>query len=265
MRSKRIIMRTVAESVALTRAFSPQRPGLRVLNYHSVGGHALDDARGIFSISQLRFHSHIQQLANMEDCQVVPLQPLDLSQRTMQVAVTFDDGYQDNLRVAAPILIEHGIPFTVFASSDFIKNRTTGFLTPEELKELAGLPGVTIGSHGKSHRQLTACNDMELQVELSSSKHYLEDLLGSSVTAVAYPFGAANIRICHAARQLGYDLGVCTRFDLNTPDRDPLMLCRYNIECDDTPRILRQKLHGDWDWYRWRSPDPLLQRDIRGI
>jgi len=265
MRSKRILMRAIAESVSLARAFSPQRPGLRILNYHSVGGHALEDAKGIFSISQLRFHSHIHLLANMEDCRTVPLQPLGLSQQTLQVAVTFDDGYQDNLRVAAPILIEHGIPFTVFVSSDFIKNRTTGFLTQEELRELAGLPGVTIGAHGKSHRPLIACNDMELQMELSSSKHYLEDLLGRSVTAVAYPFGAANIRICDAARQVGYDLGVCTRFNINTPDRDPLMLCRYNIECDDTSRVLRQKLHGNWDWYRWRSPDPLFQRVAREI
>ncbi len=260
MKSRRIILKSVAEGVSLSRIFRPLRPpGLRILNYHSVGGHAFEDTLGMFSISQLRFRSHIHLIANMEDCRIVPLQPLSLSQRWLQVAVTFDDGYRDNLRIAAPILVEHGIPFTVFVSTDFIKNLTNGFLTPKELKELAGLSGVTIGAHGKSHRALTECNDIELKRELSSSKHYLEDLLGRSVSAVAYPFGAADIRVRDAARQFGYDLGVCTRYDINTPDRDPLMLCRYNIECDNTPRVLRQKLRGDWDWYRWRSPDPLFQ------
>lgn len=261
MKNRRIILRAVAEGVSLARVFSPLRPGLRILMYHSVGHHAYGDAEGIFSISQQSFRSHIQQLAKMEHCQTVPLQPLSLPQRALQVAITFDDGYQDNLHIAAPILIEYGIPFTVFVSSDFIKNRADGFLGPEELMELARLPGVTIGAHGKSHRPLTACNDTELETELSSSKHYLEDLLGRSVTAVAYPFGSVNIRVRDKAEQLGYDLGVCTRFNINMPDRDPLLLCRCNIERNDTPRVFQQKIMGDWDWYRWRSQDPHLQEN----
>lgn len=260
MKSKRIVLKCIANSISLARFLTPLESGLRILNYHSIGGSALKDARGMFSIPSQLFRSHMHLLANMENCQIVPLQPLGVSQQSLQVAVTFDDGYQDNLRVAAPILIEYGIPFTVFVSSDFIENRTKGFLVPEELNELAGLPGVTIGAHGKTHRSLIECNDMEMQSELSSSKYYLEDLLGRSVTAVAYPFGAANIRVRDAARQSGYGLGVSTRFDINTVDRDPLMLCRYNIESDNTPRVIHQKLHGNWDWYRWRSQDPLTIR-----
>ena len=261
---RRFLLRTAAEAVSLARVASPLRPGLRILMYHSVGQRALGDTQGIFSVSQQRFRDHARLLAGMEHCRMVPLQPLDLPEQALQVAVTFDDGYRDNLRTAAPILLEHGIPFTVFVSSDFIKNRTDGFMTPEELKEIARLPGVSIGAHGKSHRPLTACSNIELESELSGSKHYLEDLMGQPVTAVAYPYGAVDMRVRDEAARSGYDLGVCTRFDINMPGRDPLLLCRCNIERDDTARVLRQKLAGNWDWYRCRTPDPALQKNPKG-
>lgn len=257
MRNKLILLRAVAEGVALTRTFYPARSGLRILTYHSVGQSAIGDSHGIFSVSAPRFRSQIQLLASAPDCQTISLQTPDIPHRGLQIAVTFDDGYRDNLRVAAPILIEHGIPFTVFVSSDLVKNHTKGFLTPLELRELAGLTNVTIGAHSKSHCPLTDCNDKELAEELSGSKGYIEDIIGRSVTSVAYPYGAVDVRVRDAARRSGYTLGVCTRFDINTPGRDMLLLNRCNIERDDTLRVLRQKLHGDWDWYRWRSRDPL--------
>lgn len=41
-----------------------------------------------------------------------------------EIVLTFDDGYKNNLHVAAPFLFENKIPFTVFISTDYIENES---------------------------------------------------------------------------------------------------------------------------------------------
>lgn len=257
MRWRTMVPRAAAEATAVMRMLRPPRAGLRILMYHAVGSPVRGDRLGIFSVSPERFRCHVEILAKTARVHAVSLDPLHMPQHQLNVAVTFDDGYQDNLRVAAPILIENGIPFSVFVTTDFIRQATKGFLSPLELREITSLPGVTVGAHGRSHRSLTECSDQDLAEELTGSRQYLEDLLGCRITTVAYPHGAADQRVRAATQRAGYTIGLCSRFDINRTGHDPLMLSRCNILRDDSPRVLRQKLRGDWDWYRWRSANPL--------
>jgi peptidoglycan/xylan/chitin deacetylase (PgdA/CDA1 family) len=252
---RRIIARGASEVSALAGMFSPPAEGFRILIYHAVGTKIREDRLGIYTISPELFAEHMAALAAYPGNQLTGILDGHAGQG-LRTAVTFDDGYKDNLHVAAPILLKRGIPFTVFISTSFVQNRDANYLSPEEVKELARLPGVTIGAHGATHIPLTQCDDAALQGELKGSKHYLEDLLGKEVKTMSYPHGAVDRRVREGVAEAGYTVAACSRFDINRPGRDPLLLCRTDVLGMDTARVFRQKMHGDWDWYRRRSVDP---------
>lgn len=256
MNLRRLVARSLSEAITLGRAFAPPPLGLRILMYHAIGSPALGDRLGLFSLSPARFKTQMDWLATRSTSEVVDLHPELPIDASSKVAISFDDGYLDNLAVAAPLLIERALPFTVFVTSDFVRMGHKGFLSSLDLRELAALPGARIGAHGASHIALSDCDDKKLRAELVSSKHCLEDIIGKEVVTMAYPYGAANRRVREATAAAGFRLAACSYASINGSDRDRLLLGRTEITSHDTLHVFRQKLHGNWDWYRWRTQDP---------
>lgn len=251
---KRVVARVISECCALGRLFHNHRPGFRVLLYHAIGSNIQHDTYGA-TVSRDLFEQHMALLAGDKGVSVVSLNEMVTTWSVLQVAVTFDDGYKDTLHKAAPILIGHSMPFTVFVTSSYIQRYSEEYLSTTELKELADLPGVTIGSHGSTHAPLAECDDSTLWQEVHGSRCSLEDMIGKPVTAISYPHGSVDGRVVEAARKAGYTLGACSRFDINGYSRDPLLLCRTEIIASDSGRVFLQKLHGVWDWRRWCSSE----------
>lgn len=257
---KRLASRSLSEIVAWTNILSGYKPGFRLLLYHAVGTSLPHDSYGI-SISPRLFEEHMALLASTREIKIIDLFEGRSKEAPLKVAITFDDGYRDNLTIAAPILMKYQIPFTVFVTSSFILGSgSSAYLSVEELRELASLPGVTVGSHGATHVRLAMCDDSILWGELYGSRLWLEDLLGKPVYAISYPHGSVDQRVAAAATKAGYTIGLCSRRDINAPHRNPLLLCRTEILAADSARIFRQKLFGAWDWNRWLAGDPALQR-----
>lgn len=257
MSLRSILARTVSEVVACGRCCSAPRAGLRILLYHAIGSPALGDSRGLFSLHPDRFEQQMDELSERHAGRVVGLDPDLRIASEPQIAITFDDGYADNLAVAAPILAARGLPFTVFVTADFVRKSRPGFLTPSGLCELAALPKVRIGAHGATHVALSACDDMQLREELHSSKQYLEEMIGREVCTMAYPYGAADRRVRDAVVAAGYRLAASSYAQVNDARRDRLMLGRTEVLGGDSLRVFRQKLHGDWDWRHRLTKDPV--------
>lgn len=253
-----IAHRALTELAAISGVCRKFQKGLRILMYHAIGGDAYGDSLGNYSLSPECFARHMDVLCEMEG-NIVPLSLDVLGALKTNFSVSFDDGYLDNLRFAAPILIERQIPFTVFVSSKFVQNQHPGFLNPNELRELSELPGVTIGAHGMTHVHLGRCNELTLNNELSDSKMYLEDIIGRPVSAMSYPYGGVTKQVRDSAFSLGYKIGACSHVGLNRRGCDPLLLARMPIFRQDSVEFFKRKLEGCWDWYG------VFQRDLSEI
>lgn len=257
MKFKRFIAQSISRAFqAPSRGFRLWK-GFRILLYHAVGSNLPHDSYGI-SIDPVLFEQHMKLLAGMSNASLVPFADQIDSSSLLRIAVTFDDGYKDNLTAAAPVLVRYGIPFTVFTTISHVRGSSPLYIHQNELKELAALPCVSIGSHGVTHRPLTSCDDATLWEELYGSKCYLEDLIGKPISAISYPHGQADRRVRDAAVRAGYIIGGCSLFGVNTPKRDAMFLRRTEVVASDSAGDLFRKVFGAWDWYRLFQNDPAL-------
>jgi len=108
------------------------------------------------------------------------------------VALTFDDGYIYHYAVAQ-LLNRLGIKATFFIITHLKKfeGKTLLTLRPELIGEIVKY-GHEIGSHTKTHPNLTTIPLYKVEEEARESKRLLEDLTGKEIINFAYPYGAYN-------------------------------------------------------------------------
>jgi len=111
------------------------------------------------------------------------------------VALTFDDGYIEHYRVAR-LLNRLGIKATFFIITHLTRFEGKRLLTsrPKLIEEINQM-GHQIGSHTKTHPNLTSIPLHKVEEEARESKQLLEDLTGNEVRGFAYPYGAYNTNI----------------------------------------------------------------------
>jgi peptidoglycan/xylan/chitin deacetylase (PgdA/CDA1 family) len=118
------------------------------------------------------------------------------------VAITFDDGFRDNLTVALPILEKFGLPITLFVAAAFVGQ--VDYLSEDELREIARHPLVTIGAHGLWHRHFTRLSNDEARLELRESRSRLKSITGREIDLMAWPYGECDPGLERMSQECGY-------------------------------------------------------------
>lgn len=116
-------------------------PGGLILCYHRVA--ELETDPQLLAVSPHHFEQHLEFLsknANLMSLTDLVQSLLKKNIPNQAVAITFDDGYSDNLHEASPILRKYNAPATFFVTTDFMDS-TTEFWW-DELEQILLRPGV---------------------------------------------------------------------------------------------------------------------------
>lgn len=183
-------------SLVLRHAVTPR---VTVLLYHRVS----DDVRDNLTVGIEQFDRQMALVA--QHCRVLDIHEVlatDVVPRTRRplVAVTFDDGYLDNVEHAFPILMRHRIPAAFFVSTGLIGtdgrfphdlrrgNLQFPLMNWDHLRKMKAA-GYTIGSHTVGHIDCAAEAEAIVRGELSQSRDQLRGELGIESPMFGYPYG----------------------------------------------------------------------------
>ena len=179
------------------------------------------------------------------------------------VVVTFDDGFQECVEHAAPVLERHGFTATFFLVAGLTGGRSQ-WLAAERGIELPLIDwaearrleerGFRCGAHTLTHPRLADLPAEACRRELEESRRVMEDHLGRPVREMAYPFGSFSPEVREMAAEAGYGIACSSRPGPSPADDDPLALRRISIDGEDsladfvcrlgTGKTLRQGIKG---------------------
>lgn len=225
------------------RLFASQNGQLLVLCYHEI----TDEQKNRFA--------HQLEIIIQRGIRVVPANTTRLTSGALQIAITFDDGFENLLKNAIPLLKQNHQPATLFIpffclgkypswlTTTHHPNKHEKLMTQQQLKAIAS-DGISIGSHGLNHLDLTR-TDVDVGYELKKSKQYLEEFLEVPIDLLAYPYGRSNEVVHLLAKQAGFK-----RVFNSDPisNEDDFLMGRVNCSPNDWTIEFKLKIYGAYQW-----------------
>lgn len=219
---------------ALCALFGASAQAAVILQYH----HVSKTLPKVTSVEADTFRAHLQYLQQHE-FKVVALDTLLSGLQQGQtfddktVAITFDDGYDNNIEQAAPILAEFGYPYTIFVNPALIDEQKGYVMTWAQLKELSK-QGALIANHSSRHDYLHHRLEGEseeqwrsrIKADLTHAEKRIEEEIGYSLKYLAYPYGEFDKALQEVVKELGY-IGIGQHSGALGPGNDFTRLPRF--------------------------------------
>ena len=222
------------------------KKGGRIVLYHRIASvsrdpHDLCVSPEVFE-EHLKYFSSKYELVSLEE--IGMRSSLDLLSGK-ELAVTFDDGYRDNLENALPLLEKYQVPVTIFVTTGCLGERASSswdreysekdrgvFLSKEEVLKISRHPLVTVGAHTVNHPNMASISRSEQEREIRDSRLVLEGIIKNEVREFAFPFGGP---LSYTAKTLdilkgqGFDIACTTSENIVTTGAKSLKMPRFNV------------------------------------
>lgn len=233
-----------------------------ILIYHALGTSNL-------AVQVARFEDQIDWLAT--NANVVSLHQLLTQDATqsLQVSITFDDGYGSVLDAAFPILRRYGIVATVYVNPGCISEtvRTVSnpahghypaesFMSWQDLKKLRDA-GWSIGGHGVEHVDLTTLDSHSIEFQVRECRRIIERELDLPCKSFAYTWGRHSSAVRKLVQEADYSDAVAGLHGPISSKSDPFALPRLDIRAEYTLSDFKSVVCGCWDFLaniqKWRG------------
>jgi peptidoglycan/xylan/chitin deacetylase (PgdA/CDA1 family) len=257
-RARRAVARVVC---ALVPAGPPR--GLRILTYHRVNARHPGDR---LTVHPAAFRAQMEAILSrgrpvFSLASALPFLRGGEPGPTDAVALTFDDGYEDNFRVALPILEELGLKATVFVATGFLggdgtieryrrccgDDRMLDWAQVREMRER----GLEIGGHGRHHLELARLPAPEARAEVEGCARDIAAHTGERPRSFCYPRGSESPAVREVVAACGFEAACTVHPGPNPPGASLLALRRTEVSGDDDLADFDLKLRGGFDaWHR---------------
>lgn len=155
------------------------------------------------------------------------------------VGITFDDGYQNNIAHALPVLKKQGFSSTCYVVSGLLGQTNvwdmhlgiaqTPLMTEAQVRQWVA-EGQEIGSHTHQHLDLLSADDAVCRADIALGKTSLEAIVGRAVDQFCFPYGLFKPKHAVMARDAGFETATTTqrgrcheRTDLSQLPRVPIL------------------------------------------
>ncbi|MDB5184711.1 MAG: hypothetical protein JWN38_519 [Candidatus Saccharibacteria bacterium] len=148
------------------------------------------------------------------------------------VSITFDDSIASQYNNALPVLNQDGFKATFYVISGYLNLcdpdvSSICYMTSQNVKDLYA-QGMEIGSHTVDHPHLTQLTAAQVASELADSKTALQNLIGSTITDFAAPYGEVNAAV---TSQIQSNYGSQRGVEIGYNDKDNFD--KYNLLVQD--------------------------------
>lgn len=180
----------------------------RILMYHSINDDVGNNHPDLV-VTPANFRSQLNYLKK-RGYQFLTMSELisGKNDSSPKVALTFDDGFQDNYTEMLPILKEFQAKATIFLCPDMPEIEK---LTQQQILEMQASGLVEFGAHTMTHINLSQASDDDAKYEINESKKQVEEMIGVPCPSFAYPYGRLDDRVADYVKQAGFTNAVVVK------------------------------------------------------